>query len=73
VAILCEIMAGMIGGQLPATIERQRQIFEKHLVPWTGRFFADLEEAAAADFYRHVGAIGRLFIGIEAEAFALPA
>lgn len=70
-AILCEIMAGMIGGQFPATAEQQRQIFEKHLAPWIGRFFADLETAKAANFYRHVGAIGRLFIDIESEAFAL--
>jgi hypothetical protein len=27
--------------------------------------------ADAADFYRHVGAIGRLFIEIETQAFAL--
>ena len=72
-AILCEIMAGLIGGQLPATVEGQRRIFEKHLAPWIERFFADLEEAASADFYRQVGTIGRLFIGIEKEAFALPA
>src|SRR5712692_8625680 len=36
-AILCEIMAGLIGGQFPASVERQRQIFEKHLAPWIGR------------------------------------
>ena len=65
-------MAGLIGGQLPATVERQRQIFEKHLAPWIGRFFADMTVANAADFYRHVGALGRLFIGIETQAFALP-
>jgi TorA maturation chaperone TorD len=71
-AILCEIMAGLIGGQFPAAVERQRQIFEKHLAPWIGRFFADIAVADAADFYRHVGAIGHLFIEIETEAFALP-
>jgi TorA maturation chaperone TorD len=71
-AILCEIMAGLVGGQFPAPVERQRQIFEKHLAPWIGRFFADMAVADAADFYRHVGAIGRLFIEIETEAFALP-
>jgi len=70
-AILCEIMAGLIGGQFPATVEGQQQIFEKHLAPWIGRFFADMEVAEAADFYRHVGAIGRLFIEIETQAFAL--
>jgi TorA maturation chaperone TorD len=48
-------------------------MFEKHLAPWIGRFFADLERAEAADFYRHVAAVGRVFIDIESEAFALPA
>jgi TorA maturation chaperone TorD len=71
-AILCEVMAGLVGAQLPAPVERQRQIFEKHLAPWIGRFFADLEVADAADFYRRVGAVGRLFIDIETQAFALP-
>lgn len=71
-AILCEIMAGLIGGEFPAPADAQRQIFDKHLAPWIGRFFADLQGAAAADFYRHVGAIGRLFVEIETEAFALP-
>jgi TorA maturation chaperone TorD len=71
-AILCEIMAGLIDGQFPAAVDRQRQIFERHLAPWIGRFFADLAVAEAADFYRHVGAVGRLFIEIETEGFALP-
>ena len=71
-AILCEIMAGLIGGQFPAAVDRQRQIFESHLAPWIGRFFADLAVAEAADFYRHIGAVGRLFIEIETEGFALP-
>ena len=72
-AILCEIMAGLADGQFAATAELQQQFFEKHLAPWIGRFFADLERAEAANFYRHVGTIGRLFMEIETEAFALPA
>ena len=70
---LCEIMAGLVGEQFPAAPAEQRQIFDKHLAPWIGRFFADLEIAEAADFYRHVGSLGRLFIDIERDAFALPA
>jgi TorA maturation chaperone TorD len=72
-AILCEIMSGMIGGafEVPAGIDRQ--MFEKHLAPWFGRLFADLERAESADFYRRVGTVGRLFVEIETEAFALPA
>jgi TorA maturation chaperone TorD len=72
VAILCEIMAGVIGGGLPAPAGTDRDVFEKHLAPWGRRFFADLEQADAADFYRHVGTVGRIFMDIETEAFALP-
>ena len=72
-AILCEIMAGLVTGEFAAPVERQRYFFDRHLAPWMPRFFADLEAAKAADFYRPVGAIGRLFIDLETEAFALPA
>ena len=71
-ATLCEIMAGLIGGLLPAPEGTDQQIFEKHLAPWIGRFFADLERAEAAEFYRRVGTLGRVFMEIETEAFALP-
>jgi TorA maturation chaperone TorD len=72
-AILCEIMAGLAGGQIPAPVEAEREFFEKHLAPWVGRFFADLECAESADFYARVGAVGRTFVDIETEAFTLPA
>jgi TorA maturation chaperone TorD len=71
-AILCEIMAGLAGGRFPAPAGADRELFEKHLDPWIGRLFADLERAESADFYQTVGTIGRLFIDIEREAFALP-
>src|SRR3974390_1787474 len=70
-AILCEIMSGIAGCQFPAPAGADRQMFERHLAPWIGRFFADLERAEAADFYRRVGTLGRVFIDIESEAFAL--
>ena len=72
VAILYEIMAGLINGRLRADKGADRDLFEKHLSPWIGRFFSDLEQAEAADFYRSVGTLGRLFVDIETEAFALP-
>ena len=31
------------------------------------------QRAQAVDFYRHVGALGRVFVDIETQAFALPA
>jgi len=70
-AVLCEIMAGLAGGKFPAASEEQRQFFDEHLAPWIGRFFADLVAAKAAGFYRSVGAVGRRFIEIETQAFAL--
>lgn len=72
-AILCEVMAGLADGCFPAPAGTDRDLFRKHLAPWIGRFFADLEHAKAANFYRRVGTLGRTFIEIETEAFALPA
>jgi len=71
-AILCEIMAGVVSRRFPATAGSDRLVFEKHLLPWIGRFFADLEQARTATFYRAVGKLGHTFIDIETEAFGLP-
>jgi TorA maturation chaperone TorD len=70
--ILCEIMSGLASRCLPAPPDSDRMIFDKHMAPWIGRFFTDLEQAEAADFYRQLGTVGRIFIDIEAEAFELP-
>jgi TorA maturation chaperone TorD len=77
-AILCEIMARLVSRdfvnqELDATATVERELFERHMAPWMGRFFSDLDHAKHADFYRHVGALGRLFLEIEIEALALPA
>jgi len=71
-AILCEIMSGLASRRLPAPPGSDRMIFENHMAPWIGRFFADLEYAAAANFYRRLGSLGRVFVDIESETFDLP-
>jgi TorA maturation chaperone TorD/DNA-binding transcriptional regulator YdaS (Cro superfamily) len=71
-AILCEIMSGLASRRFPAPEGAERALFEQHLAPWVGRFFADLECAQSADFYRRVGTLGRVFMEIESDAFALP-
>lgn len=70
-AILCEIMAGLIARRFPAPVNADRDLFVRHIEPWMGRLFADMQRAESAKFYRRVGALGRLFLDIEAEAFSL--
>jgi len=71
-AILCEVMANLASKRFAAPAGSDQRIFERHLKPWIGRFFSDLERAETADFYACVGTVGRVFMEIETEAFALP-
>jgi len=70
-AILCEVMAGLAGGEFDADFAEQAKFFERHLKPWASRLFADLELSKQAAFYRAVGRVGRIFMELESEAFAL--
>ena len=69
-AILCEIMAGLVGGGIAAQAGADHEFFQEHLLPWIRRFFTDLERAESAAFYASVGALGRTFMDVETEAFA---
>ncbi len=73
IGTVCEIMNGFAAARYDAPPSEERAFFELHIVPWAGRFFADLEQAKAARLYRTVGTIGRIFIEIEAEGFAMEA
>ncbi|KKK76497.1 hypothetical protein LCGC14_2863030, partial [marine sediment metagenome] len=68
-----EMMGAMIAGRFsaPATLTQQKTFFNRHVAPWAGHFFADLEGAKNSVFYAPVGKIGRAFMQIEAEAFRL--
>jgi len=71
---LFETIAALILGRFgdgPAAVSAQRVFFEKHVADWAPRFFADLEAAENADYYRHVARVGALFIDIEREAFRM--
>jgi TorA maturation chaperone TorD len=68
---LCEMMSGFAGRYFVVPAGEEQDFFERHVAPWAGRFFADLESAKSAKFYRTVGSVGRLFIEIETEAFAM--
>jgi TorA maturation chaperone TorD len=69
--ILFEVMAGMAAGAFNSSLVTQQHFFERHLKPWAERFFDDLAQAKSARFYLAVAALGRLFMEIEAEAFAI--
>jgi len=71
IASLCDMMAGLIRGDFdrPFSIEEQAEFFNKHIAPWGGLFFADLETAKKAVFYAPVGTMGRIFMDIESQAF----
>ncbi|MDJ0821356.1 MAG: molecular chaperone TorD family protein [Paracoccaceae bacterium] len=75
IASLMEMMGALIVGRFgqPASLEAQKTFFNKHIAPWAGHFFADLEGAKNSVFYASVGTVGRAFMEIETEAFRMSA
>ncbi|AAV95077.1 molecular chaperone TorD family protein [Ruegeria pomeroyi] len=75
IASLMEMMAGMIVGRFstPAPLADQRLFWSRHIGPWAGHFYSDLEGAEASVLYASVGAAGRVFMEIEREAFRMTA
>lgn len=75
IASLMEMMAGMIVGRFgqPATLKDQKVFFNKHIAPWAGHFFDDLEAAKNSVLYASVGSVGKAFMEIEREAFRMTA
>ncbi|WP_026597199.1 molecular chaperone TorD family protein [Methylobacterium sp. 77] len=73
VALLLETMAGLVSGRFETEPGADRTFFERHLEPWAGRLFDDVAANSRSSFYRAVGDLGRIFIGIETQAYALDA
>jgi TorA maturation chaperone TorD len=73
VASVLEIMAGLIEGAFgaPCPIEDQKSFYAQHLGSWAPLFFRDLERADASVFYAALGSVGRVFLEIEDDAFAM--
>lgn len=70
---LCEIMAGIITDEFAcdSDLASQKAFFDAHLAKWAELFFTDLEEAQNAVFYAPVGSLGKAFMAVEAQAFAI--
>lgn len=73
IAILMDVMANLIRGSVSASGVSEQAFFDRHIRPWGERFFADLEMAKAAKFYKAVGRVGSLLLEIETQAAGLPA
>ena len=73
IASLMEMMGGMIVGRFgaPAPLDDQKVFFNKHIAPWAGHFFADLEAAKNSVLYASLGSVGKAFMEIEREAFRM--
>lgn len=71
IGTICEIMSALAERQFEVSADEESRFFGRYVLPWAGRFFGDLEAAESAKFYRAVGALGQLFIRVEAEAFAM--
>jgi len=68
-AALCEVMGMTIAGG--SALEQQAEFFARHIAPWMGRFFRDMQQAVSAHFYRAVGQLGEQFIEVETQAFSM--
>ena len=75
IASLMEMMGGMIVGRFrdPASLDVQKVFFNKHIAPWAGHFFSDLEAAKNSVLYASIGSMGKAFMEIEREAFRMTA
>ncbi len=67
IAFLCEVMASVIEHGPP---EAEARFFARHLAPWAGTFFTELEGAGSARLFRPIGMIGRLLIELDRQGFA---
>lgn len=75
IASLMEMMGALIVGRLgkASSLNDQKSFYNKHIGPWAGHFFTDLEGAKNSVLYASVGLVGRMFMEIEREAFRMSA
>lgn len=49
----------------------EKRFFSRHLEPWIGKFFKDLQNARSASFYSAVGVLGERFAEVEKQYLAM--
>ena len=70
-AALCEAMSLIVGGGAASSPLSETEFFSRHIEPWMGRFFRDMQQADAARFYRAVGQLGEQFLEVESQYLAM--
>jgi TorA maturation chaperone TorD len=65
------VLAAGGAGRPPATLAEQRRFFESNVEPGAMKFFAALEAAPAANFYRRIAALGAAFIALESQSLRM--
>jgi TorA maturation chaperone TorD len=71
---LLDVMRVLVGGGAgrgPGTLAEQRRFFEEHLAPGARGFFAALEAADKANYYRRVAQFAAAFLDFEGQSFEL--
>ena len=69
-AALLETMALMVASPEHG-IDVQRRFFDRHVATWMRTFFADLQTAGSARFYRAVGQLGDRFMAFEMQYLSI--
>ena len=69
-AALLETMA-LIAVSPEHGIDVQRRFFDRHVATWMRTFFADLQAAGSARFYRAVGRFGEQFMSFETQYLSI--
>ena len=69
-AALLETMA-LIAASPEHGIDAQRRFFDRHVAIWMPNFFADLQSADSARFYRAVGQFGGQFMNFETQYLSI--
>ena len=70
VAALLETMA-LVAASPEHGIDVQRHFFDRHVALWMRTFFADLQAAGSARFYRAVGQLGDRFLAFEMQYLSI--
>jgi TorA maturation chaperone TorD len=67
---VCQVMALLVADP-GIGFDGEKAFFDRHLEPWLGRLFEDLQQAQAAAFYRAVGGVGGAFFDLERKYFSM--